>query len=222
MRYCSGAEPGDETEADHRVGVSYSLSSTKIDFQLDGGPPDEATADFDKHAVTASIERRFFERLTLQLSGGAVLDGTLELLDTTHDLEPGWLASLAASYRVLDPDGFVPFVIAGASFGMSRVTTREEGVAGAESVGLTALDGRLSAIVGEVLVRGGFSAYAGLRVFGLPVSWTFRGQDATGSDHYHFQVPIGVFVGPFGGFDAFVEVSPVGERALVIGAGFGF
>ena len=48
-----------------------------------------------------------------------------------YELTPGWLVGLSGSYRVVDGDGYAPFVLLGLAAGVSSVTA-ERGDEGAE------------------------------------------------------------------------------------------
>lgn len=171
--------------------------------------------------VSATLERRLGERGSILLTGGAVLTGELELEGRTHEVQPGWLAALGGSFRVLDPDGGVPFIILSSSLGLSQVHTEERGVTDPPRSALWSYDLRFGFAIGWSLFDT-LNPYAVARAFGGPVIWELDGSNVTGSDKYHYQVGAGLLVSLPANLDVFVEGIPLGERAVTVGVGIGF
>jgi hypothetical protein len=197
-----------------RISSTLSASATDVRF---GGNLDAALR---RRALSAALEYRVADEWTLSLAGGASLGGDLRVQDVRHALGPGPLASLAASYRILDGrDRFLPFLLFGIAGSVSTVVTEADRDPGARAR-MTALDFRAALTAGKVFLDA-LAPYLVLRGFGGPIFWKLAGADVTGSDRYHFQLGGGALV-TAGVFDAFVEVVPLGERAATVGAAVSF
>ena len=133
-------------------------------------------------------------------------------------LDPGWIASVAGTWKVYGKTRSDPFVIVGGAVAASGGATRDG--AGAKQ-DMLAFDLRISALAGKTFFDV-LSPYVALRAFGGPVLWKHRGEDQLGGDKYHFQVGAGLLVALPGRFDAFAEVVPLGERAATLGLGYSF
>jgi hypothetical protein len=108
------------------------------------------------------------------------------------------------------------------SGGGSGARTREEVFVGpAASAGLYAFDVRVGLTVGKTFFDT-LSPYATLRAFGGPILWGYEGKTVLAGDLYHVQFGGGLVTALPRGFDVFVEGIPLGERAVVLGAGKGF
>lgn len=196
-----------------RVGASWGGFDTTIVFTGD------RRAAFRQHAVAASFEIRPSERLGIQVAAGGILGGTIDLEGTRHEVQPGVLGSVAASYRILDGQGALPLVLATLSLAHSRART--ERVETRESAGLRASDLRLGLILGKT-VADVLTPYAVVRAFGGPVSFRLAGASIVGSDRYHYQAGAGLVVATRSGFDLSLEAAVVGERRITAGAGYAF
>ena len=146
------------------------------------------------------------------------MGGELRILGQRHQLLPGPVGVIGAAYRILEGDGWEPFLLFGGAFSLSTVGTRRFSD-GAEDR-MTAMDARFSLTVGEVFLDA-VAPYLTVRGFGGPVNWTLDGQDLTGSDKYHFQAGGGLLV-TSGVVDGFFELIPLGERAAVFGGAVSF
>ncbi len=129
-----------------------------------------------------------------------------------YDLRPGWLAVVAGSFRVLDGRELRPFILLGLAGAVGGTQTERAD----EQTGYTALDIRLSGMVGK-LFGDAVGPYAVARAFGGPVFWQRHGEDVRGADQHFFQLGGGV-VASSGLVDAYVEVAPLGERSASFGA----
>lgn len=203
-----------------RAGLSYGFTSTRIRFGTSAipGALETTSASLEKHAVSASLERRLGERVSVQAAAGATLAGTLSIEGGEHELLPGPLAAVGLSVRVVDERDAVPFVLLTGSLGVGAARTRAPGATSTES--LLSFDGRLGIAVGKT-IAGAVSPYVVARGFGLPVTWHYRGETITGGDAFHYQVGAGVAVRA-GDFDVLVEGVPIGERAFTAGVGWSF
>ena len=100
----------------------------------------------------------------------------------------------AASYRIIDGTGYLPFVIMALSVSMSGTATESsEAPQSGFHAPLVALD--LSAVltIGKTFMRA-ISPYLVGRVFGGPVYWQRDSQLLVGTDAYHYQVGLGLSV----------------------------
>jgi hypothetical protein len=190
----------------------------------------ELEGSISRQAAIATLQYRLRPDLALQVGAGVghggslVIDGGLGPEGATaapvrHEMLPGWVATVSGSWRVLDGAGSRPLLLLTMTVGASGARTREESAA--ESVAYTALDARLGAVVGKTFFDA-LTPYAALRVFGGPIFWRFRGEDRTGTDRYHYQIGLGLSASLPAQLDVFVEGVPLGERALVLGAGVAF
>jgi hypothetical protein len=194
-----------------QIAATYSLSIS--DLSLSTG--DEAIVR--RRGVSAALERRLGDDWTVQASAGASLGGDLTVNDERYDFAPGWEASLGASYRILDGTGLEPFLVAALTAAVgSAKTTR-----GPEEASFTALDARLSLLVGKLFWKS-VAPYAVARVFGGPVFWSQHEESLTGTDKYHVQLGLGLLAAANGRMGAFFEIVPLGERAVSFGANVSF
>jgi hypothetical protein len=220
---CSGDGEGASSTA-WRAGAAFGFSATALKFGLASGGGDTTRADFRKSAVLATLERRIASKWTLSLAAGSTIDGTLRIEGSAHDLSAGPLVALSTSYRAVDEARAAPFVLLTASLGGSLLWTRQRAGDGAATDGpserMIALDGRVGVIAGKTIADI-FSPYLAARAFGLPIFWTYRGQDITGTDAFHYQLAAG-FSLRVGKFDVGLEMAPLGERAITAGAGVAF
>ncbi len=212
MRYCTGT---DEEPRDTRVGVAFAYSQTHLELTTNGRT-DEAS--FAKAALLASLDRRLGERWTLGGAVGSNLTGAMEADGARFRLSPGPMAVLVASFRPVDEGSVRPFVLFTGAFGTSLLWTMPE--AGGGSTSMLALDGRLGIAAGKT-IAGVATPYVLARAFGGPVFWTNQNASSTGTDAYHYQLGAGLAV-RLGAFDAVAEGVPLGEKALVAGAGWAF
>lgn len=179
---------------------------------------DDREATLRKSAVLTSHDFLLGD-WTLTLGAGALLEGSLETAGQAFDLGPGWVASGAASFTALDGRGSAPFVLLSVSFGASAAMSRPAAGGGAGS--FVATDGRVAVTVGKTFFEV-LSPYASIRAFGGPVFWDDGTTEVQGTDQHHYQPALGLVVGLPGGFDAFAEGAPLGERAVNAGLGFSY
>lgn len=181
-----------------------------------------ARLDVWEQAVLASLQYRASDRWTLQASAGAIVTGALSSGNVSHRMRPGWLYGLAASYRVLDGTGWLPFVLVSASFSASGTATEASDAPGSgHHASLVSVDASAVLTVGKTFLRA-LSPYVVGRVFGGPVFWQGEGAQRTGTDAYHYQAGLGLSVAVLQRFDAFIEFAPLGERRVSAGAGLAF
>jgi hypothetical protein len=178
------------------------------------------SADIAEQAVTFTFDLQPTRRWTLSFGAGAVLAGDLDVSAsaaspaTRFSVRPGPIGSLAAAYRLLDAEGFLPFVLASLSLAAGRApTTVSSSAPGGSAPGpaFSTLDARASILCGEVW--GPFAPYLVARVFGGPAFFTLDGGDVVGGDAYHYQLGLGASL-RLGWLDLGVEAVPFGERRI--------
>lgn len=148
----------------------------------------------------------------------------MTLAKERHDIQPGWLFTVAYSRRLLAGQGSLPFLLLGVSGGGSGASTREAvygARAATSSVPLYAFDIGLNLTVGKTFWNV-LSPYASARVFGGPVIWKLAGKTQTGTDLHHYKIAAGMVCALPRNVDLFAEVAPLGERSVTIGGGIGF
>src|SRR5437868_3643007 len=134
-----GGDGGESRMRRFRVGAAFGAFSSTL--KLTG-----RDVDIRQRAVTATLDVRATDRLTVQGGLGAVLGGELSTAGRTFDVKPGWLFSMGVGYRFVDGVGAAPFVLGSASYAMSFSHTQE--AAGAPRPSLTTGDVRLGLAVG--------------------------------------------------------------------------
>jgi hypothetical protein len=193
------------------VGATYGATWSRLTI---GGQ----SADIARRSVSASVELRPSSRWTVSLGGGAAVAGDLVLGARRFTLDPGWIAAVAGSYRILDGTGASPFLIASVALSASGARSRED--ATGQTATFTTTDARGALTVGKIFWNA-FGPFASVRGFGSPAIWTLDGKGVTGTDDYHYQVAVGV-VAAVKRLDVFAELAPLGEKAVTVGAGYAF
>jgi hypothetical protein len=211
---CSVDEHEEEIRAKWRIGESFSYTSTGIRF-------DDVRPDETRVANVLTLETMPFPRLAIQLGAGVIDNQVLVTPGARYNTPDGGVVMvLGGSYRLLDPDGVRPFVLATVGLTMSAVQTQIETAAATRAL-YSAFDARGGFAVGWSIAHV-LSPYLLGRVFGGPVYWRYQNEKETGTDVHHFQVGGGVSLALRNGFDLFVEGVPLGELGLSGGAGFSF
>jgi len=196
-----------------RLGVSAGVSATDLTFGTGPG------AAIHEKSLGASLAWRASRRWTLSASAGALTGGFLWPAGQPGlTLLPGPFGAVAGTFRILEGGKGLPFLTATAS--ASLLATQTQDAAGATTP-LLATDVKAAAIVG-ITLWDRLSPYVGAAAFGGPVLWGPSDHRNTGTDNYHYQVLIGLSAALPAGLDAFLEGSPVGERALTGGLGYAF
>lgn len=206
-----------------RASAAVTRTVTSIDFSSG------AHADSERTAITGGFDWRPSNKVTLTLTGGALVTGSLTSQTGAHSMLPGPLVAVTVSWRVVDqPQGekgygrpFVLFSLTGAGlFTQTEGPSSKQKGAPLVRTPYTAFDLRFAAVVGTTLGRIA-TPYAVGRLFGGPIFWNETGQSVTGTDTYKHQLGLGLAV-RLGPVDLFVEGVPVGERALTGGGGISF
>ncbi len=180
-------------------------------------------ATIQRRAATISLERRMSETWVLSLSGGMGLPGHLLIDGERHDIRTGWLGALTSSWRLVDGEGSTPFILVSVTLAGSGARTRaaDRVADDTATASLLAFDARAGLTVGKTF-SGVISPYVGVRLFGGPVLWRFRGEDLSGTDQHHYQLAFGMSSSLPAGIDLFAEIAPLGERAAAVGGGVTF
>jgi hypothetical protein len=186
------------------VGLNGGASSTTLRF----GSGELVT--LEQVAVTATFEKRVTPKLTWQVAAGSLVGGRMGLADGSHHHTGfGPVLSGGVSYQVLDPKGFVPFVMLSGSASVSLLPS---------FAGLyTAVDVRAAVAAGYTFFER-LTPYLTARAFGGPVFW----RNDVGTDLFHFQLGAGVVLGLPWGLDVSAEVVPLGEQRVSLGVGAAF
>lgn len=215
MVNCDGATP-EAAAAPPRAHVSVSGGFSRAHLIFFDGTEE---VRFD-HGTLRTSSDLYLGRFVFSLGIGATLPGSL-VTESHGDLSTttGVLGTAGLSWRVLDDEGALPYVVLTASLGgLSTATEQLVTHARGQYLGV---DFRFGGTVGKTL-WGWFSPYAALRVFGGPVLWTVDDEVRVGTDRYHVQGSGGaVFLLP-GSVDLFVEASPGGEQGGTAGVGMRF
>lgn len=193
------------------MSLAHGLTSTDLSFSND------EQAALRRRALTATLERRLGERWAVQAGAGASLGGDVTIAGDRYELDPGWLATLGGSFRILEGAGPEPFLLAALAASVSSA----QAVGRQQEAPFTGVDVRASATVGKIF-WGGVAPYAVVRAFGGPVLWERNGEDVTGTDESHFQLGAGLLATARGRVSAYLEIIPLGERAATFGASVAF
>lgn len=184
---------------------------------------EEGQIGFRKASTLYSSDFFVAPRVLLSVGAGGVFFGELTVpyapgRGRDRALAPGWVASVAATFRVVEDHGAVPYVLLTESAGVLRSAVRETptDVPGARGT-YTGIDLRFGVTVGKTFAHV-VSPYVAARVFGGPVFWTEE-KDALGSDLYHFQPAVGLSLLLPAHMDLFAEAQPWFERGFTFGVG---
>ena len=178
-----------------RLGLSGGVLATDLAI-------DDKHLPLTEQSVSASVSVPLSDRLTLIGGAGALIGGHLG--DVA--LDPGAIAFAGVSYRALAPAGAVPLVSVAGTLAVAHARIAGDG--------FTSTDLKL-AVTAAWPIAGRVAPYLSAAVFGGPIF--YRGN--IGGDRYHYQAIAGVSLALPGGFDLFVEGSPIGARVLSGGVG---
>lgn len=205
-----------------RIGASYGGFSSTLAFFDPEHLDQPEHVDIGEQAVLATLQYRVSNRWTLQASAGALITGGIATRTRSLTMRPGWLFGVAASSRLLDGTGWLPFILVSVSLSMSSTSLQNDMQPGSGYHDVfTAMDISGVLTIGKTFFRA-VSPYLVGRVFGGPVFWNDQGVLRGGTDIYHYQVGAGIAVSLFQRFDAFIEGAPLGERRISAGAGVSF
>ncbi len=213
IRSCNGDE--DEASTTRRAALDGSFSATSLRFGVGGAT---YRADERRQNVAASYEQRLSDRWTFGGTVGAQVGGSLRLGSNGFELGAGPLVGASIACRALDERRARPFVLIALSVAGSWGESEMAGSKATQSIVST--DARLGVAAGKTIGKV-LTPYVVARAFGGPIFWKYAGQNASGTDVYHYQVG-GGFSLALGRFDLHLEMAPLGERELAAGAGIAF
>lgn len=196
---CHGAAKEGHEPPKYRVGATFGAFRTTLLFD-DGSKP-----LLEQLAVSASLEYRVNERITLVGAGGVMFLGSLGGAST----RPGGVMSLSLSYLLLEQGTWSPFLQFSGSLAVSSMRVVD--------TNYVAIDVRAGLAAGWTFFER-LTPYAVVRAFGGPV---FYGS-AMGTDAYHVQLGAGLVVGLPWGLDLSAEIIPLGEQRVTAGLGGSF
>jgi hypothetical protein len=204
---CSLAEHEEEARPKWRVGAGYAFTSTGLHF--DGG----LRVDEVRNSSAVVVDSSPLRRLTLEAAVGPFLGGSITTPAARYSLAPGLATALGGSWRLIDTDGAVPFVLLTAQ--LSYIASSAP-----PGTGYSAFDLRLGGAVGWTFWHA-LTPYVVGRAFGGPVYWRYLGAAVTGTDDHHWQAGGGLSV-RVKRLDVFAEGVPLGEQGVTAGVGFSF
>lgn len=160
----------------------------------------------------ALVGRRLSSRASVEVGGGALLGGSLVGDGLHYDARAGWVVTLTGAYRWTDAPGRVPLFITTLTLGLSRSPIVERGGAGERSA-IMSDDLRLGGLVGWTFWHA-WTPYAGLRVFGGPVTFQQAGSERVGSDRHHFALAVGSNLAIAQRLTLSIDWAYLGERGI--------
>ena len=165
--------------------------------------------ELEQLAAVGTYDFHLDDKRTLQFGAGLLIGGTLRLQGRPYHLGPGLTASFGMSWLLVEPKGFVPFVMLSGSFSATAAANALSPY--------YAFDLRAGIAAGFVLF-GRLTPYLAARLFGGPVFWN----GMVGGDASHFQLGGGVLLGLPAGFDLSAECIPLGEQSVSVTVGHSF
>jgi hypothetical protein len=205
---CSLEEHEEAARPKWRLGADYSLTSTGLHF--DSG----LHVDEVRNTSQVTLDYRPVRRVTLEVGAGAFLGGSITVSSVRYVMAPGFASVVGGSWRVVDADGAIPFVLLTSQLSYGSSST-------AGGVSYSAFDLRVGAAAGTTLWQV-LALYAVGRAFGGPVYWRYQGASIVGTDDHHWQVGAGLSLLLARKVDVFAEGVPIGELGVTAGAGLSF
>ncbi len=205
---CSLEEHEESARLKWRVGADYSFTSTGLHFNSG------LRVDQQRDASLLTLDYRPARRVTLEAGAGAFLGGSITAGSVRYAMAPGFVSVVGASWRVVDANGGIPFVLLTSQ--LSYASSSTDG-----SVGYNAFDLRGGVAVGTTFWDV-FTPYVVGRAFGGPIYWRYQTQAITGTDDHHWQVGAGFSLRIARRVDVSAEGVPLGELGVTGGAGVSF
>ncbi len=208
-----------------RIATQLGWTAIRHDFS-DGG-------QLRRRTLAASVAWRALDSITLIGDIGAVIGGDITVGEERNILEPGMRAGFGITWRAYDGDTWAPFILFGASFSVLSFTTLRapprNTAPGADRLEkrrrLSAIDFRSSMVIGKLFDTRGFPGRIGPYLVGRTLTgalyWKLDGRVRSVQPGDLYQLGLGISASA-GDVDAFAEVSPLGERAAVVGLGVSF
>jgi hypothetical protein len=201
---CSLDEHEEGARLKWRLGADYSFTSTALHF--DSG----LKVDQVRNASLITLDYRPARRVTFEVGAGAFLGGSLTVSSVRYAMTPGFASVVGASWRVVDADGAIPFVLLTSQLSYASSS--------AGDAGYNAFDLRIGAAVGTTFWNV-LTPYLVGRAFGGPIYWRYKGGSIIGTDDHHWQVGAGFSLLLTRRVDLFAEGVPLGELGISAGAG---
>jgi hypothetical protein len=205
---------GSEGEAADRP-VEVSLDFGGVATSLDFGGGDQRRLDELSLLGTYADQRG---RLSLQVGAGAVVGGSLNGPAGNYRLQAGPEIAFSGGWTFLDGRGARPYLAASLGAAFSTLPAQNEAVPG-DQPRLTALDFRLSAVIGKQLF-GFWLPYGGVSVFGGPVFFNPDDVGLIGTDVNHYRVTVGSSFELPAHLHLLAEAGVLGELSAVVGLGY--
>lgn len=184
-----------------RLGGTLAVAGSRIVFDGD------VTVPFHLYTATASLGRFTTPRHGWTVSASGILDGEVE----GRDVHSGAGLGGAYTYLPLFESERRPFVaLSGiASAALARATSDD-----GRTRSWTALDLRVSAMVGKSFLEGRLTAYAAARAYAGPVFWRRTGKDVLGGDRYHVTLGAGASWSLSPRLTLSAELMPLGGQSV--------
>ena len=133
---CSLEEHEERARLKWRVGADYSLTSTGLHFNSG------LNVDQQRDASLVTLDYRPVRRVTLEAGAGAFLGGSITAGSVRYAMAPGFVSVVGASWRVVDADGAIPFVLLTSQ--LSYASSSTEGSVGYNAFAAASPSGRRS------------------------------------------------------------------------------
>jgi len=211
----SGFEVDEEEEFSKtwRVGLSGGVFNTNLEF-------DGASLDTIQFGLMAMACVYPVERFSVHFGAGALIDGSLTDGNASFAMSPGVVGSFGLDVAAMREAEDRPFITFSADFAVAWTRTKEN-APGAKKQNYTALDGRITMVLGKTLSQGVTLYVKGQGLLGR-VYWNLGGKSVDGDDKYHYSAGLGLRADCTRGIDFFFEAMPAGERMVSIGFGGSF
>jgi hypothetical protein len=181
---------------------------------------------FDEREVRLSQRTSFVSgswqrspAVSLNASLGVIWDGEVEAEGAAAgDVGRGGALAIGATWLVVFEGERRPFVQLSGTAGVSTTSAVSDD---STAVRMSAGDLRGGVLVGKTFWER-VTMFAAVRAFGGPVFWRLRGKSVVGTDKHHVSAGLGAIVRLPTNLDVFVELMPLGEQSLSLGAGVSF
>jgi hypothetical protein len=219
---CSGAPVGPagiavscaQPDPDKRnLRVSAQLGWVTIEHRYGRGG-----GELRRRTATASIAWRAIDSITLIGDFGAITGGDITAGEARYTVEPGARGGVGITWRAFDDEPWLPFVVFGASVSVLSSLTERDNI----RTRLNHADFRTSMLIGKLFGEGPrVGPYVVGRTITGAMYWKYDGRVHSQQPGDRYQVGLGISTSA-GELDAYAEVTPFGERSMVVGLGFSF
>lgn len=206
----SCAQP-DPEQRNLRVGAQVGWVTIEHRYGRGGG-------ELRRRTVTASIAWHAVESVTLLGDFGALVGGDITAGEATYEVEPGARGGVGITWRAIDDEPWLPYILFGASVSvLSSLTERDE-----IRTRLNHVDFRTSMLIGKLFgKRSKIGPYIVGRTITGALYWKYDGRVRSQQPGDRYQIGLGVSASA-GKLDAYAEATPFGERSMVFGLGYAF